>query len=283
MKKQSRSENHFRRFASLAVILAASGLLSAKAIAAATELARVNGTVITLQDFEARYKQSLTFFQAKPPTRKNVLDEIIKREIGIQQAKKMGLDKDPAVVDQIDNVLFQAYLTKKLSKQFDAIHVTDEEAKDFYANNPEIRTSHIFVAVRPDAKPEEVKDAKAKIEELQKKLDSGMGFAEVAQKFSEGQVAAQGGDIGWQTRNGMDPAYYAAAKRLSVGHVSPIVRSQFGFHIIKLTGKRSWDDVDRPMIKRIVFDDRRQAIYDQFMNQLRSQASVVVHSELLKN
>jgi parvulin-like peptidyl-prolyl isomerase len=269
--------------ASLALILIATALLSGKAIAAATELARVNGKVITLQDFEKRYKESLTFFQPKPPTRKNVLDEIIKREIGIQQAKKMGLEKDPVVMDQIDNLLLQTYLTRKLGKQFDAIHVTDDEARDFYSKNPEIRTSHIFVSVRPDAKPEEVKAARAKIQDLDNKLKAGMPFAEVAQKMSEGAAAAQGGDIGWQTRNGMDPAYYAAAKRLSVGETSPVVQSQFGFHIIKLTGKRSWDEVDRPMIKRIVFDDRRQEVYEAFMNQLRSQANVTIHSELLKN
>ena len=52
-------------------------ILGAKAIQAATELARINGTVISLEDFNKRYKESLKYFQFKAPTKKNVLDEII--------------------------------------------------------------------------------------------------------------------------------------------------------------------------------------------------------------
>jgi peptidyl-prolyl cis-trans isomerase C/peptidyl-prolyl cis-trans isomerase D len=266
----------------LTVIFFVAGALGAKAIQAATELARVNGTVITLQDFEKKYKDNLKFFQFKAPTKKNMLDDIIKREIGIQEAKKMGLDKDPDVVERMHTVLYQAFLDKKLAKQFDAIQVTDDEAKDFYAKNPEIRTSHIFVAVRPDAKSDDVKKAYATIKEIQDKHLKSMGFAEVAQKFSEGGAAPMGGDIDWQTRDRLDPKYYETAVGLSVGGVSGIVRSQFGYHIIKLTGKKSWDEVDRPMIKRIVYDERRAKIFEGFMTQLRNQAKVVVNAELLK-
>jgi parvulin-like peptidyl-prolyl isomerase len=269
----------------LALIFFAGGALGARAIAAATELANVNGKIITTQEFEKRYKDNLKYFQFKAPTKKNVLDDIIKRELGIQQAKKLGLDKDPEVIDRMDTVLYQAFLDKKLSKQFESINVTDDEAKDFYAKNPEIRTSHIFIAVRPDAKPEDKKKAKATILEIQNKyLKPGtMSFAEVAQKYSEGSAASMGGDIDWQTRDRLDPKYYETAVSLSVGEVSDVVETQFGYHIIKLTGKKSWDEVDRPMIKRMVFDQRRQQVFDSFMSQLRSQSKVLVHNELLKD
>ena len=283
MKKEYPSQFSLARI-SLAVVLVASAALGATAIAAVTELARVNGKVISLQEFDQRYKDSLKYFQFRAPSKKNMLEEVIKREIGLQEAHKLGLDRDPAVVDQMNTVLYQAFLNKKLGKQFDAIQVTDDQAKDFYDRNPEIRTSHIFIAVRPDAKPDEVKAAADRIKEIQGKLKGGqMSFAEVAQKFSEGAAAPMGGDIDWQTGDHLDPAYYGAAMKLSVGGVSPIVRSQFGYHIIKLTGKRSWDEVDRPAVKRIVFDQERQKIFETFMTQLRKQANVVVHGELLKN
>lgn len=269
---------------SLAVVLVASAALGATAIAAVTELARVNGKVISLQEFDQRYKDSLKYFQFRAPSKKNMLEEVIKREIGLQEAHKLGLDRDPAVVDQMNTVLYQAFLNKKLGKQFDAIQVTDDQAKDFYDRNPEIRTSHIFIAVRPDAKPDEVKAAADRIKEIQGKLKNGqMSFAEIAQKFSEGAAAPMGGDIDWQTGDHLDPAYYNAAMKLSVGGVSPIVRSQFGYHIIKLTGKRSWDEVDRPAVKRIVFDQERQKIFENFMTQLRKQANVTIHGDLLKD
>jgi parvulin-like peptidyl-prolyl isomerase len=258
-------------------------VLGAKAIQAATELARVNGTVISLEDFNKRYKESLKYFQFKAPTKKNVLDEVIKRELGIQEAKKMGLDRDPEVIDRMNTVLYQALLDKKLNKQFDEIQVSDSAAESFYDKNPEIRTSHIFIAVRPDATKEEAQKAYDKIREIQSKdLAPGkMSFAEVAQKFSEGVAAPNGGDIDYQTRDKLDPAYYAAAMKLSMNQVSPIIRSQFGYHIIKLTGKKSWDDVDHPTVKRAVFDQERQAIFDKYMAQLRTQGKVTVHAELL--
>jgi len=265
------------------VIILSTAFLGAKAIEAATELARINGTVISLEDFNRRYQDSLKYFQFKAPTKKNVLDDIIKREIGVQEAHKMGLDKDPAVIDRMNTVLYQAFLDKKLTKQFDQIQVTDPEAREFYAKYPEIRTSHIFIAVRPDATPAEVAKAKQKITDIQQKyLAPGrMPFAEVAQKYSEGVAAPMGGDIDYQSSDKLDPAYFAAAMRLGMNQVSPIVRSQFGFHIIKLTGKKPWEEVDHPAVKRAVFDQRRNQIYEAYMAQLRSQNKVVVHTELL--
>jgi parvulin-like peptidyl-prolyl isomerase len=265
------------------VTLVFGAVLGAKTIQAATELARVNGTVISLEDFNKRYTESLKYFQFKAPSKKNVLDEIIKRELGIQEAKKMGLDKDPEVIDRMNTVLYQALLDKKLNKQFEGIQVTDSEAKDFYSKYPEIRTSHIFIAVRPDATKEEAQSAYDKIRDIQSKyLAPGkMSFAEVAQKFSEGVAAPNGGDIEYQTRDKLDPAYYDAALKLSMNGVSGIIRSQFGYHIIKLTGKKSWDEVDRPAVKRAVYDQRRQQIFEHYMTQLRNQGQVTVHAELL--
>lgn len=251
---------------------------------AATELARVNNTVITLEDFTKKYRENLKFFQFKAPTKKGVLDDLIKRELGIQEAKKMGLDKDPEVIDRINTVLYHALLDKKLSKEFEAIHISDDEAKGYYAKYPELRTSHIFVGVRPDAKAEEEKKAFERIKKIQEELNGGkMSFAEAAQRFSEGVAAPMGGDIDFQMRDKLDPTYYDTALKLRTpGKVSSIVRSQFGYHIIKLTGVRKWDEVDKAQVKRILFDEKRTQIFDRYMNQLRGQAKVTVRSELIK-
>lgn len=262
------------------------GVVAVKAVEAATELAKINNQVITLEDFNKRYQENLKFFQANTPTKKGVLDDLIKRELAIQEAKKMGLDKDPEVIDRMNTVLYHALLDKKLSKDFDAIHVSDDEAKAFYAKNPEVRTSHIFVAVAPGAKPDEVAKAKARIQKIyDEHVRPGKeGFPEIAQHWSEGPAAQMGGDIGYQTKDKLDPKYYEEAVALrSPGKVSGIVRSQFGFHIIKLTAVRAWEDTDRPLVKRLVVEKRREEIFDRYMGQLRNQARVSVHPELLKD
>jgi parvulin-like peptidyl-prolyl isomerase len=256
-----------------------------KALQAATELARVNAVSISLEDFNKKYRDNLKFFQLRAPTKKGVLDDLIKLELGVQEAQREGLDKDPEVVDRMKMVLYHALLDRKLSRDFEGIHVTDEEAKDYYAKYPEIRTSHIFVAVRKDAKAEDDKKAKAKIVEIRDKYlkDGKMSFAEVAQRYSEGAAAAMGGDVDFQTRDKLDPAYYEAAVKLKKGRVSDIVRTEFGYHIIKLTDVRPWDDVDKAQIKRLVFDERRTQIFDHYMSQLRAQAKIAVHPELIKD
>jgi parvulin-like peptidyl-prolyl isomerase len=258
--------------------------VGARALQAATELARINNAVITLESFNQKYRENLKFFQFKAPTRKGVLDDLIKRELGIQEAKKLGLDRDPEVQDRMNTVLYHALLDKKLSKQFEAIQVSDDDARRYYSTNPELRTSHIFVALRPDAPKDQVKKAYEKIKKIQDDYlrDGKMSFAEVAQRFSEGVAAPMGGDIDYQTRDKLDPVYYDTAVRLRTpGKVSGIIRTQFGYHIVKLTAIRPWDEADKAQIKRLVFDERRSQIFERYMAQLRAAARVTVHSALL--
>ncbi len=251
---------------------------------AATEVARINERVITVDEFNKRYSENQRFFQYKTPTKQAVLDDLIKRELGIQEARKLGLDKDPEVIERMNTVLFQALLDKKLSKEFEGINVTDEEAKKHYARNPELRTSHIFVSIPAGAPAADEKKALEKLKKIQELyLAPGkMSFAEVAQKYSEGVAAPMGGDLDFQSRDRLDPAYYEAALGLKkVGSVSGIVRSQFGYHIIKLTGLRTFEDADLASVKRLVFEEKRTAIFEKYMGQLRKSSKVSVNSSAL--
>jgi peptidyl-prolyl cis-trans isomerase C/peptidyl-prolyl cis-trans isomerase D len=249
------------------------------------ELAKINNKVITLDEFNKKYDENLKFFPLKPPTRMSVLEDLIKRELGIQEAKRLGLDQDSEIIDRMNTVLYHALIEKKLSKDFEAIHITDEEAKAYYEKNPEIRTSHIFISLRPNATPQEQKQAYEKIKKIQNEyLAPGkLSFIEVAQKFSEGPSAAMGGDIDYQTKDRLDPIYYETALNLrNPGKVSGIVRSHFGYHIIRLTAVRKWEETDKSQVKRQVFEERRTAIFDNYMKQLRKQAQVETHPTYIK-
>lgn len=255
------------------------------ALGATAPLATVNGKAITLENFTKHYEESTRFLHFKMPSKKSVLDDMIKRELAIQEAKKTGLDKDPEIQERMDAALAQALLDRKLSKEIEKISVTDSDAKDYYAKNPEIRSSHIFIAVRPGAPAEEEKKAMEKIETIQKKYlgDEKMSFAEVAQRYSEGPAAPMGGDIDYQTRDRLDASYYDAALKLRTpGKMSGVIRSPFGFHIIKLTAIRTWDEVDKGKVKRLVFDSKRQDLLERYLSDLRRQAKVSVNSDLLK-
>lgn len=253
---------------------------------AATELAKINESIITLEDFNSKYQDNLRFFQLKPPSRKKVLDDLIQRELGIQEAKRQGLDKDPDIVNRVNTVLYHALLEKTLAKDLDAIHITDADAQSYYLKQPTLRTSHIFISVKPAASPSEQKQAYERLRKIQTEhLAKGvLSFAEIAQRFSEGPAAPMGGDIDFQNRNRLDPAYYDAALKLgSPGKVSDIIRTQYGYHIIKLTAIKPWEQADHAEAKRWVFEDRRAKIFEKYMTQLRTRSKIAVRTELLRD
>lgn len=258
-------------------------LISPSLVLGATELAKVNGKVITLEDFNKKYQALMPLYNNKTPTKANVLDDLIKRELGIQEAKKLKLDQDPEVQDEMNTVLYQALLRRQLSKEFDKIQISDAEAKAWYSKNPEVRTSHIFVAVKAGAKKEEEQEAYKRIKEIQdRELKSGKSFAEVAQKFSEGVAAPMGGDLDYQSKDRLDPTYYSTAVALrSPGKVSGIIKTQFGYHIIKLTAIRDWTDVDRSTVKQLILSEKRQVLFDRYMGQLKAKANVSIRSNLV--
>lgn len=278
-------ETRFVRVALLGLAISLMGSVSLKAVAA-TELAKVNTKVITLEDFNDKYRENLKFFHFSKPSKENVLDDLIKRELGIQEARKLGLDRDPEVQERMETVLYHALLEKNLGKEFEKIHVTDDEASSYYKKNPEIRTSHIFVAVPAGA--DKATEEKA-LKKIKKIMDQNLGaekmnFAEAAQRFSEGPSAPMGGDIDYKTKDQLDPTYYDTAVKLgSAGSTSGIVRSQFGYHIIRLTAVRGWGDTDKAKIKRLVFENRRQEMFDRYMTDLRKKAQVSVNNNLIKN
>jgi peptidyl-prolyl cis-trans isomerase C len=90
----------------------------------------------------------------------------------------------------------------------------------------EWRASHILVKDR------------ALAQRLEQKIKGGARFEALARDFSTCPSKTKGGDLGWFGPGKMVPAFEQAVKKLSVGSISPVVRTQFGFHIIKVTGKR---------------------------------------------
>jgi peptidyl-prolyl cis-trans isomerase C len=90
----------------------------------------------------------------------------------------------------------------------------------------EWRASHILV-----------KD-KAKADELLKRIKQGAGFEAMARENSTCPSKSSGGDLGWFGPGKMVPAFEAACKRLSPGSLSDVVSTSFGYHIIKLTGRK---------------------------------------------
>jgi peptidyl-prolyl cis-trans isomerase C len=247
---------------------------------AVTEAARVNDKVITLEEVNTRLAAAAHASPMTPPTKKTVLDELIKREAALQEAHKMKLDQDPAVQDALNNVLITAYIEKKLQPEIDKMTISDSEAKNWYEKNPEIRTSQIFITLPPDATAEDEKAAAKKLTDIETEVKSGkMSFAEAAQKYSEDPSASVGGDLEYRMMDRLDPTYYHAAVKLGKsGDITGPIRTAYGLHLIRLTGKHGWTDVDRRNVKSIIFAQHRQELVNRFLGDLRQKAKVSVNS-----
>lgn len=237
-------------------------------------VAAVNGKKISQKQYQAHLKQ----LQARNPqgkqapiNRQIILDELINREILLQQAKKLKLHKDKKVAalieQQKNNILIQALLSKSPA----AKAVKEKDLKAFY--DKEIAGSD---PKEYKARQIQVKD-EAKAKELIKKLNDGANFEEIAKEESIGASAKDGGDLGWFASEAMPPAFAKAIKKQKQGtHSQKPIKTQFGFHIVKLEGSRKrqmkkYDDV-KNQIQQLIQNQRLK----QYVIKLRNKAKIEV-------
>ncbi|MEK7644255.1 MAG: peptidylprolyl isomerase [Patescibacteria group bacterium] len=143
------------------------------------------------------------------------------------------------------NILYQSVLQEKLAKYFAAS--TGEQGKEFLTE--QIRARHILFEVK---EPKE--DAKVKITagKVLKRLKAGEDFAKLAKEFGSDGTKDQGGDLGWFGRGAMVPEFETAAFALGVGELSAeLVKTNFGYHIIRVDEKKSIRDFDGYMKNKL--------------------------------
>jgi len=123
--------------------------------------------------------------------------------------------------------------------------ISQEEIKIYYEMNIEdfvdqeqVKARHILIGVSPDADPGKIEQARKKAEEILAKAKQGEDFASLAEKHSEGPSAKKGGDLGYFPRGRMVREFEDAAFSLGAGEISSLVRTRFGFHIIKVEDVR---------------------------------------------
>lgn len=249
----------------------------------AAVIAQAGSKAITLKEFEDRY-ELIKKQTTNPPPKDLFLEDLIRFEIGLQEADKRNIKEDPIVQDRINQEIYKALVEKELGPKMNDIKISEKDMKAYYSKNPELRSSHILIEVKPDATKEQRVAAKRRAEEIfQDVKKSKRPFEELVNMYTDDLVTKKGGgDIGWQTRLTVAKEYYDALLDMKVGQVKGLVESQFGFHIIKLTGKNSYDDANKRQIRAAVFDERRNALFDQFFVALKKKYPVKINKELLK-
>ncbi len=248
----------------------------------ADTVAEVNGYKISKQELEDAYKERLMYPSHKRITKESVLEDLINRRLGVDKAKSEKLNNNPEIKERVNDILHNALISRDLQEKFAKIKVSDKEVENYYKNNKEYRTSHILYRVRAVPSKEEVENGyefMASIYgQLMKKPER---FEELAKKHSQVATNQSGGDIGFLPPTSMAPEYYAAIKGRPVGFISKPIRTQFGFHIIKVTGVREFKEINTALYKRILFDMKRDKILDDYYATLKKSSKVKVYKNKL--
>ena len=225
---------------------------------------------ITLEEFNKKFNE-VKSQTVNPPTKQQFLEDLVRYELGLLEAKKRGLEKDPQVQDRMEQELYKGLLEKELGQKAQKITVADEEMKAWYKNNPEIRTSHILIQLKPSANAQQKDEGKKRASEILEEVKkSKRSFEELVKLYSDDSLSKQaGGDVGWQSRVTIVPAYYDAALKAKVGEIVGLIETQFGFHIIKVTGRHSFEEANKRQIRAAVFDDKKRQLFDDYFEKLK--------------
>jgi peptidyl-prolyl cis-trans isomerase SurA len=168
------------------------------------------------------------------------------------------------------------------------VKVSEEDLKAAYTQyskmetgDSEVHARHILVQVDPSAPAEKVDAARKKAEALAAEARKpGVDFAALAKAKSEGPSAADGGDLGYFKRGVMVPAFERVAFSLNEGEVSEPVRTQFGWHILKVEEKRAVDVAPFEQVKGELEAklkmQKTEKYVEQYVQELRQKASVEV-------
>jgi len=183
------------------------------------------------------------------------------------------------------NLLAESYLEERGLQK---VRVPEEELKRFYRDNtgkfqvPEaVKVSHIMVAIAKNATQEEIAQAKAKAEKIKEEVLQGKkSFEELAKEHSSVDSARKGGDLGYINPQFMPPEFDKVAFKLKPGEVSEVVKTKFGFHIIKAFDKKPGRTQEfaevRGLLEKFLlsqYQDRKRA---EIAMELRKDARIEV-------
>jgi len=219
----------------------------------AKDYGTVNGEAITEEEIAMTLGQSgMSFDNLDKAMKKRVLDMVVDRKLLGQEAEKSGIEKSEEYAKQLKEIKKDLALDVWMKKEMKAVEdgLSKEKLQKFYKENEKnfsvpkkLQARHILIMADEKASKEEHAKAKAKAEALIKELDGAKDkkakFIELAKSKSEGPSGANGGDLGWFELGRMVPEFSTAADKLKVGaYTKTPVKTQFGYHIIMLDGKK---------------------------------------------
>lgn len=245
----------------------------------AESVAELNGEAITKAELE-KVLQAFTGLQTAKledypaDFQKEFVNKYIEKKLILDAARAADLQDDPEIAAKIkdaeDYLIEQKFLSNIVqAKQSDEdLQKIYDEAFADKAGKDEFKASHILVATEDEAK------------DIKKKLDGGADFAKLAGEFSKDPGSKiNGGDLGFFTADKMVPEFSKAVAELEVGKISAPIKSDFGWHVIKLVEKRKAQPPTFEQAKPALQQELARRLVDTKVKELREEADIEITME----
>ncbi len=268
-------------------IVTSLALLSSMAFA--QTLVTVNGTAITSEEVEKELRTATQGRFNQVPAdkqqefRKQVLEQLVAKELVYDNAKKTGILKTKEFKDRyaeiVQNVKKEIAIQVWQKREIDKIKVSDKDMKAYYNKNKEefnekesAHARHILVKTEGEAKAIALQLKGLKGVALKNK------FIELAKEKSTGPSGAKGGDLGYFAPGQMVPEFSKEAFSMKIETVSAPIKTQFGYHLIYLEDRKSakskaFKEV-KPMIERRLKLEKAKEVMLNKMKELEKKATI---------
>lgn len=250
-------------------------------------IAKIGGIKITKKEFLDEFNRipewARSRFQGKEG-KSEFLNELIKKELLYKEAERMGLHRDKELKERIEEFRKMWLITNLLKKEVEekAKAIDDKEIRNFYDKNPqefmagaEVRASHILVSTEAEAK------------DILGKLKKGGDFSTLAKAFSKDKGSAvKNGDLGFFKPGTMVPEFEQAAFNLKTGEIGNPVKTNFGYHIIKVTDRKEGKKLEFEQIKdeikgRLTMD-KQKSLFDSLVENLKKKSKINIDEKNLE-
>jgi peptidyl-prolyl cis-trans isomerase C len=239
-------------------------------------LAIVNGSEITEKDIERsllRFPKETQDHYKTEEGKKQFLEQIINFDLIYNYALDNGMKNDPEYIEQVSFIEKDILIQMGVKNIMADVDITEEEIQKYYENN-----SEMFKSEETASAKHILVDTLDQMEEIKTEITNGMSFEEAAQKYSKCPSSAQGGSLGSFTRGRMVPEFEKAAFELEVGQISEPVKTQFGYHLIKLDEKNLGEakslEESRQMIVKNILNQKQNEKYISSVTELKNKYDV---------
>lgn len=249
-------------------------------IAMAKDVATINGKGLS----EDQYKEALAqlgpqadMVKTNPEIRKQFLDHIIESTLLANEAKNQKIDDSDRFASMVDTAK-RDILAKLFLEKYIADNSTDPKLLEYFEKNKakftekEVKAAHILFGEKE----------KAQAEKTLKEVLAKNNFDELMKKYATEKNGSKGGDLNWFKQGRMVPEFEKAAFNTEKGKVyAQLIKTQFGFHIIKVVDVRGGDTVKFEDKKQEVEQEIRMNARTELVKSLRDKAQVKVDDEVL--